>query len=55
MTNDIRRELLKSGDAEALQRTAIGAGMQTMREHGLKKAAAGLTTVEEVLRATRSV
>jgi general secretion pathway protein E len=55
LTNDIRRELLKSGDAEALQRTAVGAGMQTMREHGLKKAAAGLTTVEEVLRATRSV
>jgi len=55
LTNDIRRELLKSGDAEALQRLAIEGGMQTMRMHGLKKAAAGLTTVEEVLRATRSV
>ncbi len=53
--NDIRRELLKSGDAEALQRAAIACGMQTMRAHGLKKAQAGLTTVEEVLRATRSV
>ncbi|HWA90944.1 MAG TPA: type II secretion system ATPase GspE [Rhizomicrobium sp.] len=55
LSNDIRRELLKSGDAEALQRAAVAAGMRTMRAHGLKKAAAGLTTVEEVLRATRAV
>ncbi|MBV9992283.1 MAG: type II secretion system ATPase GspE [Alphaproteobacteria bacterium] len=55
LTNELRRELLKSGDAEALQRVAVDGGMQTMRAHGLKKAAAGLTTVEEVLRATRSV
>ncbi len=55
LTNELRRELLKSGDAEALQRVAVEGGMQTMRMHGLKKAAAGLTTIEEVLRATRSV
>jgi general secretion pathway protein E len=55
LTNDIRRELLKSGDADALQRAAVAAGMQTMRVHGLKKAAAGLTSIEEVLRATRAV
>jgi len=55
LNNDIRRELLKSGDSEALQRVAVQSGMQTMRTHGLKKAAAGTTTIEEVLRATRSV
>ena len=53
--NELRRELLKNADAEALQRIAVEGGMQTMRAQGLKKAAAGLTTVEEVLRATRSV
>jgi general secretion pathway protein E len=55
LSNDIRRELLKSGDSETLQRVAVESGMQTMRTHGLKKVAAGLTTIEEVLRATRSV
>jgi general secretion pathway protein E len=28
-------------------------GMETMYENGLRKVAAGLTTLEEVLRATR--
>ena len=53
--DDIRRVLLKSGDAVALQQAAVEHGMQTMRVHGLHKALAGETTVEEVLRATRAV
>ena len=53
--DDIRRVLLKSGDAVALQQTAVAHGMQTMRMHGIRKALAGETTIEEVLRATRAV
>jgi general secretion pathway protein E len=55
LDNELRREMLKNPDAEALQRIAIANGMRTMRDQGLRKAAAGLTTIEEVLRATRSV
>ncbi len=53
--DDIRRVLLKSGDAVALQQAAVERGMQTMRMHGIRKALAGETTIEEVLRATRAV
>jgi len=53
--DDIRRVLLKSGDAVALQQAAVARGMQTMRMHGIRKALAGETTIEEVLRATRAV
>ena len=55
LNNEMRREILKENDSEALQRIAVASGMQTMRAHGLRKAAAGQTTIEEVLRATRSV
>jgi len=55
LVDDIRRVLLKSGDAVALQQAAVARGMQTMRMHGIRKALAGETTIEEVLRATRAV
>ena len=55
LVNELRRAVLKRADADALAALAIQSGMQTMRGHGLKKALAGQTTVEEVLRATRSV
>jgi general secretion pathway protein E len=55
LNNEMRREILKENDADALARIAVASGMQTMRAHGLRKAAAGQTTIEEVLRATRSV
>jgi general secretion pathway protein E len=53
--DEIRRVLLKKGDAAKIQCAAAAHGMQTMRAHGLRKALAGQTTVEEVLRATRAV
>jgi general secretion pathway protein E len=55
LNDEIRRALLKSGDAMALQEAAIASGMSTMRQHGLRKVLAGETTIEEVLRATRAV
>jgi len=38
-----------------LKSAAVQSGFKTMREDGLKKAAAGMTTLEEVLRVTQEV
>jgi len=52
MTDEIRAAVLKSADASRLQALAVASGMETMREHGLRKAVAGSTSIEEVLRVT---
>jgi general secretion pathway protein E len=46
----IQQAVLKNADGNQIQRIAIEEGMQTMATHGLKKAIAGLTTIDEVLR-----
>ncbi|MFQ5347791.1 MAG: GspE/PulE family protein [Rhodothalassiaceae bacterium] len=51
--DDIRRIILKGGDAEAVGRAARAAGMRTLYEDGVDKALAGITSIEEVLRVTR--
>ena len=53
VSDAICQAVLKSADSGALRGIAAAEGMQSMRSHGLKKALAGLTTIEEVLRATR--
>jgi len=40
-------------DADQINRLAIKEGMKTMLADGLNKAAQGITTIEEVLRATK--
>lgn len=55
ITDPIRQAVLKSADAASIDQIARQMGMQTMRMHGLKKALAGITSIEEVLRVTRSV
>jgi general secretion pathway protein E len=55
MTDGIRPLVLRHAEARELQAQAIGAGMQTMYAHGIKKALAGITTIEEVIRVTRDV
>ncbi len=55
MTDAIRQLVLARADTGAIRRAAIAGGMRTMHAHGMAKVAAGLTSVEEVLRATRSV
>ena len=52
MSDPLRRMVLKHADAGELQATAQKEGMDTMYEDGLRKAVAGLTTIEEVLRVT---
>ena len=55
LDSELRRAIGERAGAAELTRLAIGAGMVTMRRDGLAKAAAGETTVEEVLRATQDV
>jgi general secretion pathway protein E len=45
--------ILRSADAQTIKRTAIAAGMDTMRDDGARKVLRGMTTVEEVLAATQ--
>ncbi|MEO8536292.1 MAG: type II secretion system ATPase GspE [Betaproteobacteria bacterium] len=53
MTDAIRSLVMKHENAAVLRAEAIAGGMVTMYEDGLRKALAGVTTFEEVLRATR--
>jgi len=53
MTDPLRRLVLKHADAGDIQTAAQAEGMDTMYEDGLRKAVAGMTTIEEVLRVTQ--
>src|SRR5918996_508601 len=55
ISDPIRRQILHHAEATELQRAALAAGMRPMFQDGLAKAAAGVTTIEEVLRVTREV
>ncbi len=45
---------MKNTDAETLQKAAVKSGMHTMLDDGIEKVLQGITTIEEVLRVTRS-
>jgi general secretion pathway protein E len=49
----LRRAIGEGADASALQALALQRGMRPLHDDGLRRVAAGLTTVEEVLRATQ--
>ncbi len=49
---DIRTQIDREVTAEQMRKTALAAGMTTLRGDGLAKAAAGMTTLAEVLRVT---
>jgi general secretion pathway protein E len=52
MSDDIRRLVMSHAQARQIEEQALQEGMRTMYEDGLKKALAGQTTIEEVLRVT---
>jgi type IV pilus assembly protein PilB len=52
VTEEIERLAVTHGSATDIRRVAVAEGMITLREDGLRKTAAGLTTVEEILRVT---
>jgi general secretion pathway protein E len=50
VTNDIRKMILAHADSNQIKDFAVSRGMTTLLQDGLQKAAAGVTTVEEVIR-----
>jgi type II secretory ATPase GspE/PulE/Tfp pilus assembly ATPase PilB-like protein len=54
ITKPIRELISKGVDSDALLTEAIKEGMSTMLDDGLQKVAKGLTTIEEVLRVTKT-
>ena len=50
----IRGLIIKNSDAQAIKKAAIEGGMITLREDGVRKVLQGVTTVDELMRATHS-
>ncbi|WP_321527586.1 type II secretion system ATPase GspE [Sedimenticola selenatireducens] len=50
--DDIRRLILKHEETKSIEEAACANGMRTMYEAGMSKVAAGVTSLEEVLRVT---
>jgi len=53
MTDTLRQLVLKRADAGMIAKAAIAEGMGTMFDDGLRKAMAGETSLDEVLRVTQ--
>ena len=53
LTDPLRRLVMQRADASEIERVAREQGMRSMYEDGLRKALAGQTTIEEVLRVTQ--
>ncbi|MDR0247585.1 MAG: type II secretion system ATPase GspE [Burkholderiales bacterium] len=53
MTDAVRSLVMRHATSGEIKEQALADGMGTMYEDGLRKALAGVTTIEEVLRATR--
>lgn len=49
----LRSHILSRASSEVIKRAACENGMKTLKENGIEKAKAGITTPEEVLRATQ--
>ncbi|PIY20179.1 type II secretion system protein GspE [Candidatus Desantisbacteria bacterium CG_4_10_14_3_um_filter_40_18] len=52
LTEEIRQHILSREPSQIIKQSAMNSGMISLREAALRKVAAGLTTVEEVLRLT---
>jgi len=53
LNEELRRLIMRNEDASVLTEAARRNGMSTLREDGWAKAAAGVTTAEEVMRVTQ--
>jgi general secretion pathway protein E len=53
MDDDVRTLVMRNADATQIAAQARRAGMKTLKEDGLEKVDAGVTTMEEVLRVTQ--
>lgn len=54
ISEPIRALIMRRANADEIRNQAVKEGMTTMVEDGIKKVLAGVTTLEEVLRATRA-
>jgi len=52
INDELREAIISKKDAETLKKIAIKSGMITMMEDALVKVAAGVTTLDELMRAT---
>ena len=55
VTEALKSHVVPGGDLSALRKQTIKDGLQTLRASGARQVAAGMTTVEEVLRVTPNV
>ncbi len=53
VTESVRELILKRASSQQIKKKAIKEGMRTLRQDGLRKVAAGITTLEEVMRLTQ--
>jgi type IV pilus assembly protein PilB len=53
MSEEIERMTVDRASSESIRTVAIDQGMQTLRDDGLEKAAAGLTSIEEIARVVK--
>jgi general secretion pathway protein E len=53
LREELQSLILKTSDANMIRNKAVELGMRTLREDGLRKVAAGETTLDEVLRVTQ--
>jgi general secretion pathway protein E len=51
--SELTSMIIRQAPAGVIKEYAVSRGMRTLREDGLAKAAAGITTIEEVLRVTQ--
>jgi type IV pilus assembly protein PilB len=55
MTSRIRELSFQGASTQDLRRAAVGQGMTTLYDDGIKKVLRGITTPEEVLRVAKKV
>ncbi len=53
MSPKIEELITSKADADSIKQQAVKDGMTTMMDDGMAKARQGITTIEEVMRATR--
>lgn len=53
VTKGIRKLITEKSDSDVIAQAAVAEGMNTMLDDGLEKVLKGLTTIEEVIRATK--
>jgi general secretion pathway protein E len=54
LDDTIRTLIIKRTDSGSIKKAAVAAGMITLREDGIKKVLSGITTVDELMRATHA-